>query len=710
MLICGPAGIGKTSFLQHAAVERVLSADAVPDCAGLLWPTVQGANPKEVLRDLALRCTNAKSAAALRFLGTLHALVVLDGVDWSPTQLGVLLDAMPESVFVISSRTAVLSPLSRPLPLGGLSAKAAGKLMKNELGRRLTDEEQLQVERIRVRCDGNPTELVQIGAAVRAAPRNALSEHHGADGAHFIVPRLLATAGEPASALLRTLLVFPELSWGEELLRTTAEPALDGATELVDRRLVLHEAGRYRVAHNVAGVVSPLEDEDVTVLFDQITGWIAEEATSGQVVAELAVVEGVLRRMLEEHEHRSAVHLARITSARLLPSLWWDRGDRVLRLGLLAARQGGSSADELYFRKALAIRRAADRQLEEALRLTSAAAMSAENGVGTVVDGARDPSAVPEAQGVTDVAEAGSGGAGEHLRHLMANAAARFSGSPAMVNITSVVQGTPVLVRAAALGTAALAVCGAAVLGSQSADSQTDAAPTTNAVTGTRNASLPLLPGAAIPSSSTGSASATASSGAQAPSDVPSAEVGVPAPDTVASGADPTAGQTVPDGGTGLVRNAGFDEPSGTGPTSVTGGAPGKPAGGKSAAADWAVYNNSNGGTTTTELVPSTGPGGGQMLRLCTTQPSNEVFQYFATKVGVGPTEAVVEVWVYVERGRVGVGIGDGGSTSLRGSSGKQGQWELLRASSGGDPATEVVIAAIAADTCFSVDSVSTRP
>ncbi|HWO66174.1 MAG TPA: hypothetical protein VNO31_39690, partial [Umezawaea sp.] len=88
----------------------------------------------------------------------------------------------------------------------------------------------------------------------------------------------------------------------------------------------------------------------------------------------------------------------------------------------------------------------------------------------------------------------------------------------------------------------------------------------------------------------------------------------------------------------------------------------------------------------------------------------NLIFQYFTTTAAAGPTNEVVEAWVFAESDQVGVGIDNGGSTALRASTTGQSRWELLRATSGEDPATEVVIASKAVDTCFYVDSVSTQP
>lgn len=189
-------------------------------------------------------------------------------------------------------------------------------------------------------------------------------------------------------------------------------------------------------------------------------------------------------------------------------------------------------------------------------------------------------------------------------------------------------------------------------------------------------------------------------SGAAAPA-IPSSQVATSPSQTS------TANQAASPSSPNLIKNPSFDQASGTGPTTVTGGAPGKAAGGPSAAASWSVYNNSNGGTTTTELVGSSGPVGGQMLHVCTSESLNEIDQYFAAQTGVGPDKALWRVWIYLVSGKVGVGVGNGGSTGVETSSTTLGQWELLQFQHSGSPATEMIIAGLAQNTCFYVDSAS---
>jgi hypothetical protein len=152
------------------------------------------------------------------------------------------------------------------------------------------------------------------------------------------------------------------------------------------------------------------------------------------------------------------------------------------------------------------------------------------------------------------------------------------------------------------------------------------------------------------------------------------------------------------------LQNPGFETASGTGPTVLQG--PAIP--GNSAAADWTVWNNSD-ATTTTDLLPSTLSEGQQMLHVCTTGASCGLVQAFGA-TGTGPANVTSAVWVFVVRGVVGMGVGDGGNTGLDVLSTMQGQWEQLVAANGVQPANELIVYAADGNAapegaCFYVDA-----
>jgi hypothetical protein len=152
-----------------------------------------------------------------------------------------------------------------------------------------------------------------------------------------------------------------------------------------------------------------------------------------------------------------------------------------------------------------------------------------------------------------------------------------------------------------------------------------------------------------------------------------------------------------------LLKNPGFELPS-LPPTSSTGAA----VPGSSAAPNWTTWNNSQ-ATTTTDILPSTRPGGGaHMIHVCTTGQDNGLVQVFLPH-NTGPQHARSTVWVFVLRGKVGMGTGNGGSTGDHDAQSTQiGKWQQLQAPNGVAPANEFIVYATSpGGACFYIDDAS---
>jgi hypothetical protein len=143
-----------------------------------------------------------------------------------------------------------------------------------------------------------------------------------------------------------------------------------------------------------------------------------------------------------------------------------------------------------------------------------------------------------------------------------------------------------------------------------------------------------------------------------------------------------------------LLTNASFEIVGPSGPSTSFTCTPSLCCGGLSAADSWTTWVNqcpqfgfpSN--TVRTELVPSTLPGGGaMMIHVGTTSPESGIVQVFA-----GTPQVVSSAWVFVTRGQVCIGTGNGGNTHCDDFSTTTGQWELLQAPNGVSPANEFIV------------------
>ncbi|MFN0151725.1 MAG: hypothetical protein ACKVU1_13575 [bacterium] len=152
--------------------------------------------------------------------------------------------------------------------------------------------------------------------------------------------------------------------------------------------------------------------------------------------------------------------------------------------------------------------------------------------------------------------------------------------------------------------------------------------------------------------------------------------------------------------GDNLLTNPGFEI---VGPQGASTTFTGYGGGGWSSAQDWWVFNNSP-GTTSTELLPSTCPGGGQyMLHVTTDGGSNGVGQIFLP-FDTGPDQATAMARIFVISGTVVIGTGNGGNTGADAHTRYTGHWEFLRAGNGVSPANEFIVYAWGGPAEFYVD------
>jgi len=155
-----------------------------------------------------------------------------------------------------------------------------------------------------------------------------------------------------------------------------------------------------------------------------------------------------------------------------------------------------------------------------------------------------------------------------------------------------------------------------------------------------------------------------------------------------------------------LVINPDFTQARRQPPGTLTGSA----ASGQAAAENWGLWNNPA-TSTTSRVEPTTRPGGtGWMLRISTGAGGCGLVQQWAA-TGTGPAAATAEAWVYIIRGGVTLGSGNGGNTGGDTSNRTAGRWEQLAAPSGHSPVNEVILYAAPADGAeFLVDFIAVRP
>ena len=129
--------------------------------------------------------------------------------------------------------------------------------------------------------------------------------------------------------------------------------------------------------------------------------------------------------------------------------------------------------------------------------------------------------------------------------------------------------------------------------------------------------------------------------------------------------------------------------------TSVPGGA------GDSAADAFYVFTNTP-GYIATQLVPSTYPGTTRMIRVKTPGQNDGIEQVFLP-VNTGPAKVNLEAYVYVRSGKVGIGAGNGGNTSVSATSTVNNAWQQIKATNLNSPANEFIVYSVGGGADFDV-------
>jgi hypothetical protein len=141
---------------------------------------------------------------------------------------------------------------------------------------------------------------------------------------------------------------------------------------------------------------------------------------------------------------------------------------------------------------------------------------------------------------------------------------------------------------------------------------------------------------------------------------------------------------------TNLLANPSFEQAGATGPywhSGVPGTSP--------AAAGWTTYMQPVPNPVMTEdlLPPPPGApaGAGTRMLHVTDNGYGGIVQAFM-KPGAGPAHGSFSVWVFVVRGSVRAGLGNGGSTSLTSAAAPEGVWTQLSGHESTTPVNEFVV------------------
>ncbi|MFD0404497.1 ATP-binding protein [Kitasatospora sp. NPDC127116] len=391
--LVGQAGSGRSALLSAVAEA---AADLAPD--GVVQLCGHRRTGADLLQDLFAATHHAPGyrpdPGQLAFhLAEVGAIVVIDAAEPSGAELEELLAAAPGCAFLISA-----APDGPPLPPGsrlqdhlvaGLSRSACLALTARLAGRPLDVTEKAWAVDLWFESEGLPLRFVQAAALLRqrdvsvdalvAAEDDRMDVFGAVDepvqdedpairenALRLTVPlpsvaetaspavRLAEGLSEPAQAVLRLAVAL-----GGECPTAPHLPALidvgqgeAALAELADAGLAVSIGGHHRLTAGALDLLLPHWPARGSVdgAAQHFAWWVGHSSvTLEQVAAEAEVMVGVLLADRTAGRHDAVVRLARAAAPALALSLRWGAWERVLQLGLEAARRTGSAVDQAWF-------------------------------------------------------------------------------------------------------------------------------------------------------------------------------------------------------------------------------------------------------------------------------------------------------------------------------------------------------------------------
>lgn len=397
--LVGQAGSGRSALLSAVAEA---AGDLAP--GGVVQLCGHRRTGDDLLQDLFAATHQAPGfrpdpGQLAEHLSRVGAIVVVDEVEPAGAELEHLLAAAPDCAFLIS-----VAPDSPPLPadsrlqdhlVAGLSRSACLALAARLAGRPLDAAEKAWAVDLWFESEGLPLRFVQAAALLRqrdvavdalvAAEEDRLgvfgaveepdrhpdpavreSELRGtvplpsvAESASPAV-RLAEGLSEPAQAVLRLAVAL-----GGECPTAPHLPALidvgqgeSALHELADAGLAVSIGGHHRLTAGALDLLAPHWPARGSIdgAAQHFAWWVGHSSVSTeQIAAEAEVVIGVLLADRTAGRHTAVLRLARAAGPALALALRWGAWERALLLGLEAARNTGSRADEAWFHHELGV-------------------------------------------------------------------------------------------------------------------------------------------------------------------------------------------------------------------------------------------------------------------------------------------------------------------------------------------------------------------
>ncbi len=346
--VWGQQGVGKTSFIR----QLTHTLDIGSFTSGIIYLDTSGLGYEDLLQALFDSFFESDStykpttADIVRALQNIKALIFLDDIQIGRDEVPSILDAAPNSLFILSSTERSLWGEGEVIPLRGLPENESIKLFEKELSRSLSEQEKITAIKICAMLQGHPLQILQAASLARDSGRPVeyiLSEiaNEKTDDKSMAymtmaslsdsekqVLALLAAAGGHIVSLEHIKGIFKDGSAQKDIQR------------LVTLGLVQSHSPRFNITDALVSSITAAWNLSSwqDVLLNYAINWVSQQPASALVEESSGLLIHTLKTAGERKKWREVIQLGRALEKFMVLFKRWQTWSDILNLILTAAK------------------------------------------------------------------------------------------------------------------------------------------------------------------------------------------------------------------------------------------------------------------------------------------------------------------------------------------------------------------------------------
>lgn len=309
-----------------------------------------------------------------------QVLILLDNFSLTREDTQVLLDTLPNCVFVLASNERHLWGRGNAIKLAGLPLKEALALLQQQIGRQLTRAELPVAQSICTALQGHPLQIIQIAALVHdegRSLREAARQIAGTNPQERITERALANLPDDTKGVLALLATFRNAPLPVEHLTEILQNAKPGPLlrKLLNRGLVKAHSPSYSLTGNLGSYINKnwdLSQWNETSL-RHFASWTARSNSMEQILDSAQALMATIENAVAMNRWQAVIQIGLAIEPNFVTGLRWGLWEQLLSLLIQAAQALGDRAIEAWALHQLGSRALCLGNLQEARELLSRA-------------------------------------------------------------------------------------------------------------------------------------------------------------------------------------------------------------------------------------------------------------------------------------------------------------------------------------------------